>query len=434
MIQLQVLNKILKTKDSSIIVLNNINESYFSDYKNEFSFIYGHIEKYGSVPDTESFLQQFQNFQIIQVDEPDSYLVAELVKDYNKRKVAGYYNKIRDCCLSDDSDKAIELVMKAAESISSGTPMRCVDITKDTSRYDDYIVRTKDLGKFYVKTGFDELDQIIGGWDRQEELATIVARTNYGKSWILLKSATAAVQQGLHVGMYSGEMSARKVGYRFDTLVSHVSNGALNHGDASAEVEYRKYIDDMPKLFSNGGSLKILTPDMIDGPAGVRALRAFIEKEKLDILFVDQHSLLEDDRHGKNPIDKASNISKDLKNLQVLKKIPIIAVSQQNRASTENGLDTTMVAQSDRIGQDSTIVIFIDKKDDTMKLELIKSRDSENGKKLTYQVDFNHGIFTYIPDEDDGVGGNSSDKGAGASDFDKRYSSPVASEAGGDSF
>lgn len=434
MIQLQVLNKILKTKDSSIIVLNNINESYFSDYKNEFSFIYGHIEKYGSVPDTESFLQQFQNFQIIQVDEPDSYLVTELVKDYNKRKVAGYYNKIRDCCLSDDSDKAIELVMKAAESISSGTPMRCVDITKDTSRYDDYIARTKDLGKFYVKTGFDELDQIIGGWDRQEELATIVARTNYGKSWILLKSATAAVQQGLHVGMYSGEMSSRKVGYRFDTLVSHVSNGALNHGDASAEVEYRKYIDDMPKLFSNGGSLKILTPDMIDGPAGVRALRAFIEKENLDILFVDQHSLLEDDRHGKNPIDKASNISKDLKNLQVLKKIPIIAVSQQNRASTENGLDTTMVAQSDRIGQDSTIVIFIDKKDDTMKLELIKSRDSENGKKLTYQVDFNHGIFTYIPDEDDGVGGNSSDKGAGASDFDKRYSSPVASEAGGDSF
>lgn len=432
MIQLQVINKILKTKDSSIVTLNNLNESYFSEYPKEFNYIDDHIEKYGSVPDTESFLQQFQNFQIIQVDEPDSYLVAELARDYNKRKVALYYNKIRDCCISDDSDKAIDLVMKAAESISSGTPMRCVDITKDTSRYDDYISRTKDLGKYYVKTGFDELDQIIGGWDRQEELATIVARTNYGKSWVLLKCAVAAVQQGLHAGLYSGEMSARKVGYRFDTLVGHIPNGALNHGDASAEVDYRKYMDDLPDMFSNGGSLKILTPDMIDGPAGVRALRSFIEKEHLDILFIDQHSLLEDDRHGRTPIDKASDISKDLKNLQVLKRIPIVSVSQQNRASTENGLDTTMVAQSDRIGQDSTIVIFLDKKDDTMKLELIKSRDSENGKKLTYKVDFNRGTFTYIPDENDGVGGNSAD--AGSADFDRRYSSPAPGQAGEDSF
>ena len=54
---------------------------------------------------------------------------------------------------------------------------------------------------------------------------------------------------------------------------------------------------------------------MINGPAGVSALRAFIEKEKLDILFVDQHSLLEDDRKAKNPVDKAANISRDLKNL-----------------------------------------------------------------------------------------------------------------------
>ena len=58
---------------------------------------------------------------------------------------------------------------------------------------------------------------------------------------------------------------------------------------------------------------------MIGELATVSQLRAFIEKENLDILFVDQHSLLEDERHGKTPVEKAANISKSLKALQVLK-------------------------------------------------------------------------------------------------------------------
>ena len=79
----------------------------------------------------------------------------------------------------------------------------------------------------------------------------------------------------------------------------------------------KKFIDELPTKYK--GSIKVLTPNMIDGPAGVNSLRTFIEKEKLDILFVDQHSLLEDDRKARNPIEKAANISKDLKNLQVEK-------------------------------------------------------------------------------------------------------------------
>lgn len=61
--------------------------------------------------------------------------------------------------------------------------------------------------------------------------------------------------------------------------------------------------------------MKVITPSMINGPAGVSALRAFVEKESIDILFVDQHSLLEDDHHARNSVDRASNISRDLKNL-----------------------------------------------------------------------------------------------------------------------
>ena len=220
-------------------------------------------------------------------------------------------------------------------------------------------------------------------------------------TWILLKCATAALEQGLRVGLYSGEMTPRKVGYRFDTLVGHISNGGLNHGNCDIQVQYKRYIEDLPNMFT--GSFKILHPTMINGPAGVSALRAFIEKEKLDILFIDQHSLLEDDRHAKTPVERASNISKDLKNLQVMTRIPIISVSQQNRTTSDNGVDTTQIAQSDRIGQDSTVILFLEKKDKELTMTLVKSRDSENGKKLKYLVDLNQGYFTYLPDENEEI-------------------------------
>ena len=147
---------------------------------------------------------------------------------------------------------------------------------------------------------------------------------------------------------------------------------------------------------------------MINGPAGVSALRTFIEKEKLDILFVDQHSLLEDDRKAKTPVEKASNISKDLKMLQVLEKIPIISVSQMNRTKNEDDselIDLSQIAQADRIGQDSTLVLGIirDKNDpNIMKLQIVKSRDGgQVGKLLNYYTDLNLGTMQYIEVEGD---------------------------------
>ena len=402
MIQNQCLNYIIKNKDISFITTNNLNADYFSDYRSEFNFILSHYEKYNQICDLETFLSNFPNFDVVNVNESPSYLIATLIDDYNTRKIAQTFTTIKTLLMSNKTDKAIEEYKKLNDNLSKTVSIECVDLLHDTSRYDDYLERTQDFNKYYIKTGFRELDDVIGGWDRQEELATIIARSNVGKSMIAIRMALAAVQQGLNVGFYSGEMSERKVGYRLDTFISHISNGSLTHGNISIQAEYKKYIDTLPSMFK--GSLKVLTPNMINDPAGVSSLRAFIEKENLDILFVDQHSLLEDDRGAKNPVERASNISRDLKNLQVMKKIPIISVSQMNRTKNEDDsdlIDLTQIAQADRIGQDSTVVIGIsrDKKDtNLMKLQLVKSRDSENGKVFSYHVDFNTGTFQFLPE------------------------------------
>ena len=94
-----------------------------------------------------------------------------------------------------------------------------------------------------MSTGFIELDRIIGGIDLKEENMVIAARTGQGKTWTLLKIAAEAAKQGLTVGLYSGEMSERKVGYRIDTMRSHISNWKLTHGIVDVQPEYEKYIN-----------------------------------------------------------------------------------------------------------------------------------------------------------------------------------------------
>lgn len=403
MIQLQVLNYLLDSKDSSFLLMNNLTKEFFSDYSEEFEFINSHYLSYGKIPDKLTLLAKFPDFDIIEVDETPKYLLDALYEDKNRRDLTVTFNNIRKLLNENNVEAALEEYNKSFDRMSSATHLDSVDILKDTSRYDAYIDKLENLDSYFVTTGLKELDELLGGgWDRQEELATIVARTNMGKTWLLLKSAIAAAEQGLNVGLYSGEMSEDKIGYRVDSLVSHISNGAITHGNDTVRREYTEFIDKL----KNGlikGSLKVLTPAMISGTAGVTALRAFIEKEKLDMLCIDQHSLLDDDRHAKNPVERASNISKDLKNLQVLKRIPIITVSQQNRASTDNGLNTTMIAQSDRIGQDSTVVLFFEQKDGIMTLSLTKARDVANGKELQYTVNFDKGVFEYMPNSLDGT-------------------------------
>lgn len=405
MIQLQFLNQVIKSGDASLITLNNLDKSFFSDYEKEFDFICNHYTEYGNIPDAITFLAKFPQFDIVEVNETNRFLLDALYDDKKMRTMAKSFNKVKDLLRDSKVDQAMNVYMSSMEELTSATHMDAIDILRDTSRYDDYIEKSNDFSKYYVRTGFPELDEIIGGWDRKEELATIIARPNVGKSWILLKVALAAAEQGLTVGLYSGEMSENKVGYRLDTLWGHISNTKITHGNRSVQNDYKLLLERMAKDIP--GKIKVITPKAVNGIMGVNALRAFVEKEKIDILCIDQHSLLEDDRNAKDVVVRAANISKDLKRLQVLKRIPIVAVSQANRAVAENGtMGLENIAQADRIGQDSTVVIGLEQKDGVLSLHLLKSRDSERGNVLKYALDFDKGGYTFIPSETDGMSDN----------------------------
>lgn len=414
--QLQVINKILQTKDFSLVELNNLTEDFFFAYKTEFNYIKNHYEKYQTVPDKLTFINIFPEFDIIEVTEPDNYLIEQLYKDYNSSFIASRFNQIKKLIEEDKTDEAVAYLVKSVDNLHQGSAIQSHDLLNDTSRYDRYLERVTNHDKYYIRTGFPELDNIIGGLDRENENMVIAARTGIGKTWTLLIMAAAAVQQGLRVGIYSGEMSVDKVGYRIDTIIGGINNNVITRGiDTSVQMQYKDYLEKLKNgMYSKDGrgALKILTPNDIAGPATVAALRAFVDKEHLEILFIDQYSLLEDTSHAQSGHERVANISKAVKNLQVMKRIPIVSVAQMNRTKNDDGeKDTTQIGLSDRIGQDATCVIMLDRereylddkktqvKDDKLIMDITKSRDGGTGK-LVYKANFNTGKFIILNPSD----------------------------------
>lgn len=226
-------------------------------------------------------------------------------------------------------------------------------------------------------------------------------------TWWLAYFAMSAAKAGLRVGYYSGEMEADLIGYRIDTMLGNISNGALTHGNAVVKDSYKTYMDSLTDVIS--GHIYCITPDdpMFNGSVTVGKLKAFVEKYDLQMLCIDQFSLLDDQKGAKTPREQAVNISKDLRTLQRLKKIPILAAVQLNREDTSvDGVSTKNISESDRIGQDATTILAVERKaDDLITLSIVKARNAKSGAKLSYMWNINQGTIQFIPTDGDARNG-----------------------------
>lgn len=430
--QFQIINKILQNKDFSIVTLNNLTEKHFFAFKAEFLFIKAHYEQYRTIPDRLTFLDRFPEFELQDINEPDTYLLERLFEDYNQSYIVSKFSEMKKLLESDDTTSAVELFKSAVDNLQIGAALTCTDIIKDTSRYERFLDMVANRNEYFISTGFKELDSIINGIDRRNENMVIAARTGVGKSWVLVTMAAWASKQGLTVGFYSGEMSVDKVAYRIDTILGQIDNKKISRGDAYYKDYYKNYLSSLST--SGYGPIKIITPNDIAGPATVDVLRTFIEKEHLDILFIDQYSLLEDSSRARVMHEKVANISKAVKNLQVEKQIPIISVAQMNRTKNEDkSQDTTQIGLSDRIAQDATAVLMLEKEDSgdpnmpgsyKFTFNIVKARDGGDGRKLVYLWDLNSGRYRYMPHDNDGVTTDEEFE-----DLENSYSIPPAEDA-----
>lgn len=400
MVQLQILNRVLETKDISILVNNNLTEDYFIEYPEEYSFIKQHYENYKTVPDIETFLSNFQDFEVLTVNESERYLVDTIREEYLYSKSVPVIKHAAEL-LKGDANEASRYLQSELVNLTPNYTTPFVDIIQDNNRYNIFGSRSSNYDSWFISTGFEELDDIVGGWQQGEEFVVIFARTGIGKSWVLVKSMEHAWSIGKNVGYISPEMSADKIGYRFDTLHEHYSNIALLRGDDSVIDNYDKYFENLQK---QSNKFLVSTPHDFNNKITVTKLKNFVMSNKLDVLAIDGITYMSDERYkrGDNKTTSLTNISEDLIQLSLELKVPILVVVQSNRGGVDKETpELEDIRDSDGISHNATKVISLSRKGEALSLTIKKNRDGRTGDRLTYLWDIDLGKFQWIPSDED---------------------------------
>ena len=270
MVQLQIISKIIQTGNASILFDNLINDDeHFIGYTDELHFIQDHIDTYGNVPDKATFLSKFPETELVEVTESDRYLVDTIREEYLFQRSVPVVKQIAKL-LQTDANAAVEYMRTAMSELQPEYKISGVDIIADAClRYDQFVDRQTYQEDWYFTTGFQELDDIIHGIQREEELFVLFARTNQCKSWVLEKMCTHVWQLGFNVGYVSPEMSANSIGYRFDTLHQHFSNRGLMWGKNDInDTDYKNYIDNL-----SGNKFIVSTPNDFNKNITISKLR-----------------------------------------------------------------------------------------------------------------------------------------------------------------
>ena len=405
MVSLQIINKVLQTQDISLLEENQITRDYFPEYEEEIDFILKHYNDYGNIPDKATFIAQFPDFELVEVQESDRYLIDTIREEYLYYKAVPVVQQVAKL-MKTDSNAAVEYMIQSMKDLQPNYSITGVDIIQDAlNRYEQFTQVKEHQNEWFFTTGFEELDDLIHGIQRGEELFVLFARTNQGKSWVLEKICTHVWQLGFNVGYVSPEMSANSIGYRFDTLYNQFSNKGLMWGNEDAD-KYKDYIE---KLKDNKHKFIVSTPMDFNRQITVSKLKQWVKKYKLDMIAIDGITYMSDERYkrGDNKTTSLTNISEDLMELSIELKIPVLVVVQANRngVSAEDSNDVPeleSIRDSDGIAHNASKVLSIKQtKEGTLTMQVKKQRFGAVGGKLIYQWGIDTGEFVNIPSYDD---------------------------------
>ena len=407
MTALQIISKILETGSNAIVEDNFLSTPYFQGYEDAFDFIQDHVHKYGNVPDKATFLSRFPDIELVEVAESDRYLVDTIREEFLYSQSTPVLERYA-ALLKEDSNAASEYMMSQMQILQPNYDLGGTDIVAQAEeRYAQFQERKNNPEEWCFESGFPELDDLIDGIQREEELLVLVARTNQGKSWILEKMCSHVWGLGFNVGYISPEMSANSIGFRFDTITQHYANRGLTTG--SKDIDEDAYHDYIQGLKQKEHRFIVSTPRDFDNKVTVSKLKNWIRKFKLDMIAIDGITYISDERGKKNDNKTTSltNISEDLMSLSVEMKVPVLVVVQANRTGVvgdedEGTPELESIRDSDGISHNASKVISIQqKKNNILEMGVKKNRIGLRGGKLKYTWDINTGVFTFVPSMDD---------------------------------
>ena len=239
-----------------------------------------------------------------------------------------------------------------------------------------------------IPSGFSELDAKIGGLSRSD-LILIAARPGIGKTSLALNIAShVALKEKKGVAIFSLEMSGEQLVSRMISSLALVDSSRLRTGDIRPD-EWTRLAEAVSIL---GDS-----PMKIDDNAGVtvQEIKAKLRREKdIGLVIIDYLQLMRSGSRSENRVQEVAEISRSLKIMARELDIPVVALSQLNRASESRKDKKPMLSdlrESGSIEQDADIVIFLYRDEDNPDLEarnIVNCSVAKNRHGATGTIDF----------------------------------------------
>lgn len=275
---------------------------------------------------------------------------------------------------TDDPDTAAARIVGACQSIlEKGTGGAAVPLS---DALQTVFARLDKKESSRINTGFTRLDGLLKGF-LGGNLVLIGARPGVGKSAFAGEIAIHTAEQGKRVLIFSMEMKADELAERFFARRAGVPLDAL--------IDHELTDDQIRALVSAGNALDGLPIDICDKPNVTEAtIRTEARKRPaLALIIVDFISLMKTTIKGDNRNQILGAISRDLKNLAAELDIPIVALTQLNRAKDDTekpGLAD--IRDSGELEQNANKVLFlwnIDRDSGTVGVSVAKNRRGQTG-------------------------------------------------------
>lgn len=249
-----------------------------------------------------------------------------------------------------------------------------------------------------VKTGIRGIDAHIGSME-PGNLVIIAGRPSHGKSALACTIAINAARAGKRVLWFTMEMDAVETARRIVSQISGIDNRKFKTRalQGMTEDERGRYIAAYEKVARMGlhvSDVTNQTPLEIWRTAqGVKAV------DGLDLIIIDYIGLMSaGSRKKENRVQEVSYITRMLKNMAGALQVPVLALSQLNRANDkENRMPRLSdLRDSGSIEQDANVVMLIQRDshlsmqgtpvyEKTVTLDIAKVRDGATG---TVKLDF----------------------------------------------
>ena len=260
-----------------------------------------------------------------------------------------------------------------------------------------------------IPTGFRNFDKYTAGLQNQD-LIIIAGRPSMGKTTLAVNIAeNAAIGSKIPTAIFSMEMSSEQLMFRMISSLGRVDQTHLRTGNFHDEDWLR--INTAVQLMSDAPLYIDDTPAMT--PIEVRARARRLKREHgLGLIILDYIQLMHVSGSKENRATEISEISRSLKALAKELKIPIIALSQLNRAvdsRTDKRPILSDLRESGAIEQDADLIVFLFREEeynpDTPRrgiadIKIAKQRNGPTGEFLLTFIGRYTKFENYSPEPD----------------------------------